>query len=246
MRNKLTVGSLFAGIGGFDLGFERVGCFEIAWQVEKDEFCQKVLEKHWPAVRRWPDVKTFPPEPIDDWRCDIIVGGDPCQANSCARGNFPTKHESLGDEFIRVVKTLRPCVVLRENPAGELLDAPWPSRRFKHNLEALGYAAIRFRLRACCLGGNIQAERMFVLGLDPQAVGNLMERRICQLQSPSVADLSALVRNYVWPAIPRPRGYRSRCGLPNYVERIRAIGNALPPQMSEFLARCIAYAFGLL
>src|SRR5512146_967990 len=53
----LTVGSLFAGIGGFDLGFERAG-FEIKWQVEIDPFCRAVLAKHWPDVRRYEDVRT--------------------------------------------------------------------------------------------------------------------------------------------------------------------------------------------
>ncbi len=52
----MTVGSLFAGIGGFDLGFERAG-FEIKWQVEIDEFCRQVLANHWPHVRRYEDVR---------------------------------------------------------------------------------------------------------------------------------------------------------------------------------------------
>lgn len=53
----LTVGSLFSGIGGFDLGFERAG-FALKWQVESDLFCRRVLEKHWPNVRRYKDVRT--------------------------------------------------------------------------------------------------------------------------------------------------------------------------------------------
>src|SRR5437762_769573 len=52
----MTVGSLFSGIGGFDLGFERAG-FEIKWQVEIDPFCRAVLAKHWPQVRRYEDVR---------------------------------------------------------------------------------------------------------------------------------------------------------------------------------------------
>ena len=55
---QLTHGSLFAGIGGFDLGFERAG-FKTVWQVEIDPFCRKVLEKHWPNVQRFDDVRTF-------------------------------------------------------------------------------------------------------------------------------------------------------------------------------------------
>ena len=64
----LTVGSLFAGIGGFDLGLERAGGFTIRWQVERDEWCRKVLVKHWPNVKRYgaiEDVDIGTLEPVD-------------------------------------------------------------------------------------------------------------------------------------------------------------------------------------
>src|SRR5262252_10650335 len=53
----MTLGSLFSGIGGFDLGFERAG-FEIAFQIEIDPFCRRVLATHWPHVQRFEDVRT--------------------------------------------------------------------------------------------------------------------------------------------------------------------------------------------
>jgi DNA (cytosine-5)-methyltransferase 1 len=53
---RLRVGSLFAGIGGFDLGFERAG-MEIIWQVEIDEYCRRVLEKHFPRAERFTDIR---------------------------------------------------------------------------------------------------------------------------------------------------------------------------------------------
>ena len=61
---RLTFGSLFAGIGGIDLGFERAG-LECRWHVEIDPYRQAVLAKHWPGVRRWDDVRTFPPRPLN-------------------------------------------------------------------------------------------------------------------------------------------------------------------------------------
>ncbi len=74
----LTFGSLFAGIGGFDLGFERAGMV-CKWQVEIDDYCRQVLAKHWPEVRRHDDVRTFPPRPKGPWSVDLICGGFPCQ-----------------------------------------------------------------------------------------------------------------------------------------------------------------------
>src|SRR6188472_3345663 len=75
IKPALTFGSLFAGIGGFDLGFERAG-MQCKWQVEIDPYAQAVLNKHWPTVRRWDDVRTWP-QP-DTERVDVICGGFPC------------------------------------------------------------------------------------------------------------------------------------------------------------------------
>ena len=72
----LTVGSLFSGIGGMDLGLERAG-FDLRWQVEIDEYAVRVLDKHWPEVRRYGDVRDLSGSTLE--AVDVLCGGFPCQ-----------------------------------------------------------------------------------------------------------------------------------------------------------------------
>jgi len=74
-KEMITVGELFAGIGGIGLGLEMTGGFEVKWQVERDKYALQVLEKHWPEVVRHNDVLTFPPDDSDKWNVDVICGG---------------------------------------------------------------------------------------------------------------------------------------------------------------------------
>ncbi len=76
----LTFGSLFAGIGGIDLGLERAG-MTCRWQVEIDEWCRRVLAKHWPDIPKYADIKGVGAE-LE--RVDVIAGGFPCQPVSVA------------------------------------------------------------------------------------------------------------------------------------------------------------------
>ena len=98
---QLTVGSLFSGIGGFELGLERTGGFKTLWQCERDEFCRKVLEKHWPNVHRYTDIHDMQGNiPY----VDCICGGFPCQPVSCAGKRKGDKDERwLWPEFYRIV-----------------------------------------------------------------------------------------------------------------------------------------------
>lgn len=118
------MGSLFAGIGGFDLGFERAG-FETRWQVEIDPFCRKVLAKHFPNAERYEDVRTSGAANLG--RVDVICGGFPCQDISQAgnRAGITGSRSGLWTDACRIISELRPRFALLEN-VGALL---WPIRR---------------------------------------------------------------------------------------------------------------------
>lgn len=113
----LTVGSLFSGIGGFELGFEATGRFETRWQVECDPYATKVLEKHWPDVVRHDDVCTWPNETTEP--VDVLLGGFPCTniSSSGKKNGLAGSESGLWYEFARIIRALRPKWVCVENVA---------------------------------------------------------------------------------------------------------------------------------
>lgn len=101
----MRFGSLFSGIGGFDLGFERSGLL-CAWQVEIDKDCQKVLEARFQNVARFTDVKDVGQLPT----VDVICGGFPCQDLSVAgkRAGLAGERSGLWFEFLRIIECNKP------------------------------------------------------------------------------------------------------------------------------------------
>ena len=118
--NKIwTVGSCFAGIGGFELGlqwaFDEYGIdHEVKWQIEQNAFCQRILKKHWPNAKIYDDITTTKKiEPID-----ICLGGFPCQDISTAGKQKGIEHgekSSLFFEMLRIIGDIRPRIVVLEN-----------------------------------------------------------------------------------------------------------------------------------
>jgi len=117
---KLTVGSLFSGIGGLELGLEQTGGFETIWQCEIDPYARAVLKRHWPEVPCHDDITTLDPERFE--RPDVICGGSPCQDLSTAgkRAGLGGQRSGLFYEYMRVVGAFRPRWILWENVAGAL------------------------------------------------------------------------------------------------------------------------------
>lgn len=116
----MMYGSLFTGIGGFDVGLDRAG-MECAFQVEREPTCNKILETHWPDVPRFTDVKDFHATSIPV-RPELICGGFPCQDLSVAgrRAGLAGKRSGLFFEFMRIVSEFAPRWVLIENVPGLL------------------------------------------------------------------------------------------------------------------------------
>jgi len=116
---NLTFGSLFSGIGGFDAGFEASGMCCL-WQVEIDDACNQILERYWPDVRRYRDVREVGGHNLET--VDLICGGFPCQNLSMAgrRTGLAGKQSGLFFEFMRVIAEISPSWVVIENVPGLL------------------------------------------------------------------------------------------------------------------------------
>ena len=157
-----TFGSLFAGIGGIDLGLERAG-WECCWQVENDPFCQQVLAKHWPHVQRYGDIRDVTGDELAP--VDLICGGFPCQPVSLAgKRQGQADARWLWPEFARLLGLLRPRYVLLENTPG-LLSAGRGSAfgDVLGDLARLGYDAEWQSLPAAAFGAPHLRYRVFIV-----------------------------------------------------------------------------------
>jgi len=238
----LTVGSLFAGIGGFDLGFERAG-FDIKWQVEIDPFCQRVLAQHWPDVPRYGDVRTIERLP----RVDVVVGGFPCQDISFA-GNgagLAGERSGLWGEFDRIVGLVRPRYTVVENVAALTVRG---LGRVLSDLATRGFDAEWACLPACAFGAPHTRRRVFIVAYANCLNGrpgfrDSITRAFRPLQTfDSFEDSRAGYRARM--ADPSAL-YRDADGVPNRLERNRAIGNSVHPAIAEWIAERILEAEGL-
>ena len=163
MVSKMTVGSLFAGIGGLELGLESTGRFKTVWQVERDEYASKVLAKHWPNATRHDDVCKFPPDDSDRWKVDVICGGFPCQDISYAGkgAGLDGERSGLFFEAVRIICDLEPRYFVLENVAALLargLD------RVLGTLASVGYDAVWHCIPAAHVGAPHIRDRVFVIG----------------------------------------------------------------------------------
>ena len=269
-----TFGSLFAGIGGIDLGLERAG-WECRWQVEWDPYCQHVLAHHWPDVPRYGDIAGV------DWAAvppvDLIAGGFPCQPWSMAGKRRGTEDDRwLWPEIERTIRELRPRYVLVENVPG-LLAGRGGMGAVLGGLAALGYDAEWDVISAAAVGAPHLRERVWIVAYansqEPESgpLGASLTARVGQggfgrrrLGNGSGAALVADAHqpgsqghgrldrqwdgsgewaagessgavNDFWRV--EPDVGRVAHGVPARVDRLRALGNAVVPQVVEAIGR---------
>ena len=226
----LTIGSLFSGIGGLELGLERSGLGATVWQVEKDAFCQKILAKHCPNVERFEDVQTVKNLP----RVDLICGGFPCQDVSSAgkRAGLAGARSGLWRDFARIVGQVKPRFVVVENVAsGKRRYLPTVRR----DLHVLGYDTTAYEFTASEIGAPFRRGRVFV-------VANADSYR----QSPVAINAQVALSSEHYDVghwrtaqppmvrmVPGVSGGLDRC------RRIKALGNAVVPQCAEVIGRML-------
>ena len=268
----ITFGSLFAGIGGFDLGFERAGMV-CKWQVEIDDYATKVLQKHWPQVHRERDIRQCGKHNLEP--VDVICGGFPCQDISYAGlgAGLEGERSGLFFEAIRVVRELRPRIVVLENVAALLtrgLD------RVLGTLAEIGFDAEWHCIPAAAVGAPHIRDRIFVVGYSDSSgrqarkqtespVGYGSSAKSAGRHAGAMADaentnrrqnssearatrqeqgqqprrtIGGRVSRVDWwetePAVGRVAD-----GIPNRVDRLRGLGNAVVPQVAEWIGKRI-------
>jgi site-specific DNA-cytosine methylase len=158
----ITLGSLFSGIGGLELGLERAG-FQVKWQVEYEDYCNKILAKHWPGVKRYGDIYNVRGSELE--KVDCICGGFPCQPFSTAGKRKGTADSRwLWPEFYRIICEVRPRWVIIENVPGLLsIDSGRVFAGILRDIAATGYDAEWRIVSAKDVGARHLRKRLFIV-----------------------------------------------------------------------------------
>jgi DNA (cytosine-5)-methyltransferase 1 len=230
---------LFSGIGGFALASNKAG-FETVGFSEIDRFCAEVLKKHWPMIENLGDIKKLK----FNRHVNLMTGGFPCQPFSIA-GNRKGKEDDryLWHEFYRIIKESKPCWAVIENVTGLIsmeLD------NILADLENEGYEAKTLVLPACAANAPHRRNRVWIIANCPSErclnCGNCGKTRF--LQSNKEWDITSIQQEWEefkpvsWKVNKaknwldfNTRANRRNNGISQGVDRIKALGNAIVPQV---------------
>ena len=246
--SKLKLLDLFSGIGGFSLGLERTGGFETVAFCEYDKKARLVLNKHWPDVPIYEDVRTLK----HDGSIDVISGGFPCQPFSVAgkqKGKDDDRH--LWPAMFKLIQKHRPTWVIGENVAGLIalgLDSVLA------DLESENYRTRTFVLPACSVNAKHKRDRLWIIGEQVMAYSESFQRhgnenderygrpfmeRLSRMHSGS-STYKCRETGARWEV--EPNVGRVVDGFPGRVDRLKQLGNAVVPQIVEVIGNAILEA----
>lgn len=254
----LTHFSLCSGIGGLDLAAEWAG-FETIGQCEIDDYASKVLAKNFKGVKNYGDIRTINArllagDGIGKGEITVLSAGIPCQPYSLAgKGLGDCDERDLEQELIRVIGELRPRWVVVENTPG--LFARKNQQYFDrilNDISEMGYRVGWGMWRACDVGANHERERVFFIAhTDTDCIGcnsneifadefkkSLSSKKKQKIQTCRNKSCR-MVRRYDEREI-KPGVYRAFNGLPEELDRLRCLGNAVVPQQAYPIFKAIA------
>lgn len=226
----MKVGSLFSGIGGLELGLD----LDVAWQVELDPYCRRVLARHWPDAERHEDVRAVGAHNLEP--VDVICGGFPCQdiSTAGAGAGLAGERSGLWFEMLRIINELRPRYVVAENVAAlrtRGLDVVLAG------LRDAGYRTSWSIVGASELGAPHQRKRLWL-------VASRADQPMVYAPTVTVSDQRECALE-VWPLDGGDPELWER-GEPRTTEirthrnaRLRALGNAVVPQIPRMIGRAL-------
>lgn len=221
--------SLFSGIGGLDLAAEQAG-FQTVGQCEWADYPTKILKKHWPDVPRWRDIRALTKESFYERTglrtVDVVSGGFPCQPFSTAgkmRGEADDRY--LWPEMFRIIRELRPTWVVGENVAGFIgmaLDEALS------DLESENYKTRAFLFPACGIGAPHRRNRCAIVAFNSSCD---MECENGKIQERANSEPSR-IHGSAWGESGKDESGMDRVvdGVPNRMDRLKCLGNAVVPQ----------------
>lgn len=231
----LTFGSLFAGIGGFDLGFERAG-MRCIWQVENNEPCRKILKLRFPHAICFRDICEFYPD--ETIRPDVLCGGFPCQdiSNAGKMAGITGAQSGLWSEYARIIRTLSPQFVVVENVSAlrsRGLDT------VLRDLAACGYDAEWDCIPAASVGAPFVRDRLFVVAYRPcdgraaRRAGGFIGIAPGLLESARGRESNECPGAARWAV--EPGLDRLVYGVSPAMDRLRMVGNCVAPDVAELI-----------
>ena len=233
----LSHGSLFSGIGGFELGAKEAG-IETVWSCEYEQFNRDVLRKNFSNTKQYENIIDMEiPEYVD-----IISGGFPCQDISIANTNadgIKGKRSGLWSEMFRIIRGVRPKYVIIENSPMLLVRG---FERVLCDLSEIGYDAEWQSLSAETFGYPHKRERLYCIAY-PNSIGRNEKEFQTSIFNQAIPKASGreFSRAIGWAIRNKDNSelLRNDDGFPFVMDRIKACGNAVVPGVAKYLFECI-------